>query len=100
VGEGDGRQPSCVQDFVRIGVADSAEEAGIGEGALERAVFCGECIAEGTQIAGEDFDSTGIDGLQAVLAGEDMQRGAMFGAGFGEYESAVRELESSEISAG
>jgi hypothetical protein len=59
-----------VQDFVGIGVADSADHARIGESSLESAVFRRKCVAKGVEIAREDFNSARIDGIQAVLANE------------------------------
>ena len=46
VGERDGRELSGVEDLVGVGVADAANEARIGESALEGAVFAGERGAE------------------------------------------------------
>ena len=98
--EGDGRKFCCVQNFVGVGVADSAEQARIGEGSLERTVFGGKCVAKRVEIAGEDFDSAGVDGIETVFACEDMQRGAMLCSGFGKHERTVGEFERGEISAG
>jgi hypothetical protein len=50
VGERDGRELGGVQDLVGVGVADAADEARIGEGALEGAVFRGEGGAEAGEI--------------------------------------------------
>jgi len=82
-----------VKDFVGVGVADTTEKARIGEGALERAIFGGECFAKRIQIAGEDFDSAGIDGAETVFAGEDMQGSAVLDPGFREHERAIRKVE-------
>jgi hypothetical protein len=84
VRERDGRKFCGVQNFVGVGVANSAEQARIGEGSLEGAVFGGERVAERVEIAGEDFDSSGIDGIEAAFASEHVQRSAVLGAGFGE----------------
>ncbi len=51
VGLRDGRELRCVKDLVGVGVADAAEDAGIGEGSLEGAVFGGERVAEGLEVA-------------------------------------------------
>ena len=91
--EGDGGKFCGMQYFIGVGVADSAEEAWIGEGAFERAVFGGKCFAKRIQIAGENFDSAGVDGAETVFAGEDMQGGAVLGAGFGEHKGAIEKIE-------
>ena len=99
--ECDWRELSGVQNLVGIGVADATDDAGIGESAFESAVLGGESIAKGFEIAVEDFNAAGVDGVEAVFAAENMERGAAFGAGFGEHERAVREVEGREtITAG
>ena len=98
--ESDGGEFCGVQDFVGVGIAYPAEEAWIGEGALEGAIFVGECFAKGIEIAGEDFDSAGIDRTETVFASEDMQGSAVLDAGFGENEGAVGKIECGEIAAG
>jgi len=50
-----------VEDLVRIGVADAAQQARIGERSLERVVLSRECGTKGIEIAGEDVDSTRIE---------------------------------------
>ncbi len=88
-----------MQDFIGVSVADSAEEARVGEGSLERAVFGGECFAKRIQAAREDFDAAGVDGIETVFSREYVQRGAVFCAGFGKHEGTVGKLERGEISA-
>ena len=41
-----GRHPGRVKDFVRIRVADAAEDVRIGEGALERVILAGQPLGE------------------------------------------------------
>ena len=93
----DRRELGGIQDFVRVGVADAAEDARIGEGSLEGAVFLGESLAKHFQIAGEDFDAAGVHGFERGFSGYDMQRGAPLGACFRKYKRAVGEVESGEI---
>ena len=70
VGLGDGRELGRVQNLVGVGVAYAADEARIGEGALERAVLERECGAEFVQIRGKDFDAAGIDFMESLFAAQ------------------------------
>jgi hypothetical protein len=49
------------------------------------------------KIARENFEAAGIEGLENVFAGDDVNGGAMFAAGFGEEKRAVGKIESGEI---
>ena len=93
MGELDGREPGGVQDLVRVGVADAAEDARVGECSLQGAVLRGQRGAELVQAGGEHVDAAGIDGLHAVFAPEEVKGRAPFGAGFGEDERAVGKVE-------
>ena len=90
-----------MQNLVGIGVADATDHARIGESAFESAILGGQSITKGIEIAVEDFDAAGVDRVEAVFAAENMERSAALGAGFGEHERAVREVEGREtITAG
>ncbi len=95
-GEGDGRELRGVQDLVGVGVAHAADEARIGEGALEGAVFLGEGGAEACEIGGEDLDAAGIDRAQALFAAHYVEGGAALAAGFGKGEGSAGEVEGGE----
>jgi hypothetical protein len=96
VGEGDGRELGGVEDFVGIGVADAADEAGIGEGSLECAVFGIQGGAEAVEIRRKDFEAAGIEVAKGLFATDEMEGGAALGAGFGEDQRACREIEGGE----
>jgi hypothetical protein len=96
-GELDRGEVRGVEDLVGVGVADAAEDARVGEGSLEGAVFGGQGGSEFVETRGEDIDAAGIDGLHVVLVAEEVKGGATFGAGFGEDERAVRKVEGGEI---
>jgi len=90
-----------VQNLIGIRIANAADHAGIGESPFESAIFRRECSAEGIEIAVEDFDAAGVNRAEAAFAAENMQRGPALGAGFGEHEAAIREVEGREaIAAG
>ncbi len=93
LGQRERREFGFPENFVGVGVADAAEEARIGEGALESVVggekSGGELLGSGV----EDFEAAGIEGAEAVFAGDYVKRGALFGAGFGPEKRAVGEIE-------
>src|SRR5438552_10288654 len=82
-----------MKDFIRIRVADPADHARIGKSSLERAVFERKRVAKRAEIARKDVDSSRVNGTQAFLAGEHMQRCAVLCAGFGQNERAVGKIE-------
>ncbi len=86
VRERDGREPGGVENLVGVGVAHAADEARIGEGALEGAVLRRERGTKRVQIRGKNFDAAGIDVAEGLLAAEEVQRGAALGAGFSQDE--------------
>ena len=53
-----------MQDFVRIRIADAADEAWVGERSLERVNFGSKRRAERSEIARENIDPSRIDGTQ------------------------------------
>src|SRR4029077_15774033 len=75
--EGDRRELCRMQDFIRIGVADATENARICKGPLECAVLEGKRVAKRAEITREDVYSSRVDGTQALLASENMQRCAV-----------------------
>ncbi len=96
VRQGNGRELRGVQYLVGIGVANPAQDARIGEGAFESAVFHGESGTKCFRVAGENVDAAGIDGWQIFIA-EDMQRRTTFGACLCENEGSVGEIEGCKI---
>ena len=93
----DGGETGGVEDLVGVGVADAGEDARVGEGSLEGAVFGGEGGAEVFEAGGEDVDAAGVDGLHVVLVAKEVEGGAALGTSFGEDERAVGEVEGCEI---
>ena len=98
--ERDGRKPGGVENLVGIGVAHAADETRIGESALEGAVFRCERRTKRVQIRGKDFDASGIDVAEGLLAAKKMQRGAALGAGFRKYQGAVQKVNAREGATG
>src|SRR5579872_5833940 len=92
----DGRELSSVQNLVGISVANTADDSRIGQSALERAVFRGQRSAERLESAGEDINAARINGLQVLLTVENIQRGAMLAASFGEHKRTVGKIKGGE----
>lgn len=86
-----------MEDLVGVGVADAAEDARVGEGSLEGAVFCSECGAEACEVGGEDVDAAGVYGLHVFFVAKEVDGGAALRTGFGEDEGAVGKIEGGEI---
>src|SRR5258708_34726877 len=99
VRERDRRQLRGMQDLVRIGVADAADDAWIGKGHLERTILCSKGGAKRAEIARENIDSSGVNGTQTFLARKDVQRRTVRGAGFGKYERSFGKIEGSQAPA-
>jgi len=102
VGLQDGGEMGRVEDLVGVSVADAGEDARVGEGSLEGAVFGGEGSAEGCEVGNEDaareeIKAAGVDVFCGRFVGEEVEGGAAFGAGFGEDERAVGKIEGGEI---
>ena len=90
------RQPGTVQDLVRIGVADAAEQMRIGERALERVALARQRLVK--LLAGrlERLDTAGIERAQRRVAAYQLQRRPLLRARFGEEQRAVLEHERRE----
>jgi hypothetical protein len=85
-----------VQDLVGIGVADAAEQARVGERALQRVVLQGERAAERLEVDLEYLEAARIMRRERVFALHEVQRCPLLGAEFGQREAAVGEVEGSE----
>src|SRR6266481_4632393 len=99
VRERDRRQLRGMQDLVRIGIADAADDAWIGKSPLERAVFGCKGGAKRIKIAREDIDSSGIDGTQTLFARDDIQRCSVLCTRFGKHERTAGKIESRQTPA-
>src|SRR5437899_4727033 len=86
----------AVQHLVRVRVADTAEQARIGDRALERAVLALHSISELSETGPEDVESAGIHRGERGLALDQMERGAALGSGLGEHQRAASEFEGGE----
>ena len=82
-----------MENLVRIRVADAREEAGIGQRPLHRVILARQACGERGEVDVQHFEPAGIERRQRRFVGEVVQRCPALGAGFGERERAVLELE-------
>ncbi len=95
-GELHGREPRPVQDLVRVGVADPAQDRGIGEEPLEGVVLAEQRGAETPRDRLEHLDPAGVVLAQRGLALDEMDGRPPPGPGLGHDEGAGREVERGE----
>ena len=74
-----------------MGVSDSGKQSWIREGALERAVLLQQGGPELVQGRRERLESPWVELRQFSAAANDVERGALVGAGLGEQERSVGE---------
>ena len=96
LGKRERREFSFPKNFVGVGVADAAEDARVGQEALERVIGGDERGGEMSEVGGEDFEAAGIKRAQTVFTGDDVERGTFFGAGFSPEQGTVGEVEGGE----
>ena len=82
-----------MEDLVRVGVPDAAENAGIGQGALQRVVVAEEPFGECREARVEHLDAARVVALQLVGAAHDVDRGLASRACLGQDQRAVRKVE-------
>ena len=85
-----------MEDLVRVGVADSADEARIGERALQRVVHAQERLAERGQGGLERLDPAAVHLAHGFFAAQEVDRGALLARHLGEHDGPRVEVESSE----
>src|SRR5438067_1171626 len=86
-----------MEDFVRVGIADAAEEMRISQRPLECVVVSCEGRREFRERATEYFNTPGIDVFERVEALQQMKRRALARAGFGQEERSVWKINRREI---
>lgn len=88
-----GREPGAVQDFVRIRIANAAEQVRIGQGALERVISQRERRAEFLQRAVEDIQTSRFVNPQGRFALNEVERRPFLCSRFRDRECAARKFE-------
>ena len=94
--EGKRREFGFPKDFVGVGVADAAEDVGVGEGAFESVIGGEKCGGELLGSGAEDFKAARIEGSKAVFPEDDVQRCAFLRAGFGPEKGTIGKVEGSK----
>ncbi len=85
-----------MQDLVRIGVADAAEDMWIGQGALQGVVADGQAARELVERRRHYVHSARIESCEPRLALGHVQGRALLRSGFGQGQAAVVEKECRE----
>jgi hypothetical protein len=85
-----------MEDLVRVGVADAAEDVRVGERPFERVALAGKRGAELVDRHLQRLDAAGIVRAQRLFAADDVDRRTALRACFGEDERAVVEVERRE----
>src|SRR5205085_9009940 len=80
----------------RIGVADPAEEARVGERAFQRVVLAHERLAEALERGLERFRPPAVHLAHRLFAAHEMDGGALLARYLGEHDGARVEIESGE----
>ena len=82
-----------MEDLVRIGVADAAQQARIGERALERVVLAHERVAEAREVRLERFEPARIHLRERRLPLHEVKARALLRARLGEQQRARRKID-------
>src|SRR4030095_899234 len=82
-----------MENLVGVGVADTAEQMGIGERALHCMIFARECFAELLETRIDDFQTAGIMLLQSGLSVYQVNRRAFLGPRFGQEQRTIGKIE-------
>ncbi len=90
------RQARRMQDLVRVGVPDAAEEPRVGEGALEGVALTRERFPKGGEIGLEHLETPAVERGEGARAPRQVDGGAPLLARLGEEQRAVGEVESGE----
>jgi hypothetical protein len=86
------------ENLVGIGVADAAEEPGIGESALQGVIGRGENRGEVRQIGFENLQAARIELAQPSFSGDHVERSALLGASLGPEQTSAGKVEGRETS--
>ena len=91
-------QAGAVQNLVGVRVADAAQEARIGERALERVALAEEDVTKLREVRLQDLEPERRERGEPVGAAHEVQRGALLRAGFGQEQRAGRKSKAARPS--
>lgn len=86
-----------MQDLIRVGIADSTQNAWISQRPFQSSILCRKCSTEFIEIDCKDIKSTGIDRLHLFFVAKQMKGGTSFGACFVEHKRSVGKVEGRKI---
>jgi alkanesulfonate monooxygenase SsuD/methylene tetrahydromethanopterin reductase-like flavin-dependent oxidoreductase (luciferase family) len=86
-----------MQDFVRIGIANAAENLWVGQGALYRVIGGGQRRANNVQGTIQRLYPAGVQGVERGRTFDYMQRCAFLAARLGQGQRARRKIESGQV---
>src|SRR5687768_12877229 len=86
------RHAAAVENLVRVGVTDAAEESRVRKGALDRVILRAQSLRELVDRALERLQPAAIELDQRLLTSNQMQRRTLLRSGFGQHECSVGEL--------
>src|SRR6516162_5831607 len=84
---------STVKDFVRVGIANPAKQGWVRESAFQCMIAPNQHPGKGLQCVIENLKPARIQITQRLLALQEMQRSALFGASLGQHQTAIWELK-------
>src|SRR5713101_6719767 len=96
VGQREGRKPGFEQNFIGISIADAAEQARVGEGALQSVVRGEKNGGKARRIGIEHFEAAGIQSVKAVFSSNDVERCALLRAGLSPEKRAGGKIKCGE----
>ena len=82
-----------MQDLVRVGVADSAQQLRVGQGPLEGVVLTRERLAKLRQGGAIELKAAGVVLGECILTAQEVEHGALLAARLGEEKAAGWEVE-------
>src|SRR5436309_3173614 len=82
-----------MQDFIRVRVADSAEQTRVRQRSLERVIFTRQRLTKLFERRVDHLESAAVELRQLFLTANDMNGCAFFRGGFGEDECPGRKVE-------
>ena len=79
------------EDLVGVGVADAGEDALVGQRALQGVAGFAQLPDEAPEVDGDDFETSGVECGQRVLAPDQPEGGALVSARLGQRAACPRQ---------
>src|SRR6185436_5883318 len=85
-----------MKDLVRVGIANAAEEMGIGQRALNGMIFLFQCLGKFLEGTAEHLQAAWIERAQSILSPKHMERRPLFASCFVQEQTAIWKIKGSE----